>query len=67
MMKYSVNHHWKFSQCKVAFTIGCLQFILALFTQIVSIMIILSTETYIDIVKDFVALMVVNEIDNHLF
>ena len=67
MMKYSINHHWKFSRFKVAFTVGCLQFILALFTQIVSIMIILSTETYIDIVKDFVALMVVNEIDNHLF
>ena len=51
----------------MAFFVGSLQFMLALFTQWVSVMIILSTETYIDIVKDFFALMVINEIDNHLF
>ena len=35
--------------------------------EMISILIILSTVTYVDGVKDFVALVVVNEIDNYFF
>ena len=40
---------------------------MAFMTEYVSIQVILSTSTYIDAVKDFIALIVVNELDNYLF
>ena len=40
---------------------------MAIMTEYVSIQVILSTSTYIDAVKDFIALIVVNELDNYLF
>ena len=67
MMKYSINHPWKFRQWPLAFSIGLIQFCMELLAEIVSACIILSVATYIDAVKDFIVLMVVNEFDNFLF
>ena len=67
MMKYALNHPWKFRRWYMACLIGLTQFAMAFMTEYVSIQVILSTSTYIDAVKDFIALIVVNELDNYLF
>lgn len=67
MMKYALNHPWKFRRWYMACLIGLTQFGMAFMTEYVSIQVILSTSTYIDAVKDFIALIVVNELDNYLF
>ena len=68
LMKYALNHFWKFRAFGfAAFGVGLLQFSLALFAEYISFQIILSTGTYVDAVKDFIALMVVNDFDNFFF
>ena len=67
MMKYALNHPWKFRRWYMAFLIGLTQFGMAIMTEYVSIQVILSTSSYIDAVKDFIALIVVNDLDNFLF
>lgn len=67
LMKYALNHPWKFRRWYSAFLIGFIQLALAVTSEYVSIQIVLSTDTYLDAVKDFIALMIVNEFDNHFF
>ena len=67
MMKFASNHTWKFRNWYLAFSIGFVQLSLAIVAEYMAIHIILSVDTYIDAVKDFVALMVVNDFDNYFF
>ena len=67
LMRYALNHPWHFRSWCSAFLTGFVQLALAIMAEYVSIHIILSTETYLDAVKDFIALIVVNEFDNHFF
>ena len=67
MMKYALNHPWKFRASNVAYIIGLIQSIVSVFTEGISIAILLSTRTYIDAVKDFIALVVINDFDNMIF
>ena len=67
MMKYALNHPWKFRASNVAYIIGLIQSIVSVFSEFISIAILLSTRTYIDAVKDFIALVVINDFDNMIF
>ena len=66
-MKYALNHPWKFRRWYFALLIGLIQLSVAFAAEYMAIHIILSVDTYVDAVKDFVALMVVNEFDNYFF
>lgn len=68
MMHYAMNHPWKFRRFGiVALSIALLQFILAFLSELVSVAIICTTETYIDAVANFVALAIINDFDNFFF
>ena len=47
--------------------VGCLQLMVSFLCEVISIQIILSTTTYIDAVKDFIALLIINDLDNLFF
>ena len=47
--------------------VGCLQLMVSFLSEVISIQIILSTTTYIDAVKDFIALLIINDLDNFFF
>ena len=66
-MKYALNHPWKFRRWYVAFLAGLIQFSMAMFQEYISILVILSTTTYIDAVKDFTALNILNEFNSFFF
>ena len=66
-MKYGLNHPWKFREYMTTYNIGWLQSSVSGLSEVISIAILLGTRTYIDAVKDFIALVVVNDFDNMLF
>ena len=67
LMKYANNHPWKFDSATTAFSMGLLQFCFAVFTEFISGQVILASSTYLDVVKDFTALFVINEFDNYMY
>ena len=67
LMKYALNHPWKFRRWYVAFLAGLIQFCMAMLQEYISILVILSTTTYIDAVKDFTALNVLNDFNSFFF
>ena len=67
LMKYGLNHPWKFRAFFTTYMIGLSQSIVSLLTEMISIAILLGARTYLDAVKDFIALVVINDFDNMLF
>lgn len=65
MMKYSVNHYWKFSNYNTAFLAGLLQVLAMLLITVINYAVITIEKSVIDVAKDFTALYVVAEFDNY--
>ena len=64
MMKYSVNHWWKFKHHRVAFTVGWLQFTALFAVTVVNYIIVMISYSILDIAKDFTALIIIADIDD---
>ena len=67
LAKYTLNHPWKFSFWLEGILVASFQFFLALAVEGYSILILLSAWSYLDAVKDFVAVHVINEFDEMIF
>ena len=67
MMKYAVNHRWKFVDYKIAFLSGFLQALTVVVVESVNFMAILTNFEIIEIVMDFLALIVIAEFDDFFF
>ena len=68
LMKYAENNYWKFrGWWFTARSIGLTQVIGALLAEVISIAILLSSDSYVGAVADFLALLVLNDLDNFLF
>ena len=66
-MKYALNHSWKFESWGLAFLSGLCQMVMVLFTTIINYSIIIFTDDIIEIVKDFLAIVVITELDDYFF
>ena len=64
MMKFAVNHHWKFSNYRVAFMAGFLQCMVMFLITIINYMVITIEEDVISVAKDFTALLIVADFDD---
>ena len=64
MMKYCVNHWWKFKFHRVAFLTGLLQVIAMVAITLVNYLVITISTNVIDIAKDFTALMIIADFDD---
>ena len=64
MMKYSVNHPWKFSNPQMAFTSGFLQVFSMALISVINYLVINQSTKVIDIAKDFTALMIIADFDD---
>ena len=67
MMKYAVNHSWKFEDYKVAFMSGFFQAFMVVLVESVNFMAILTTSQILDIVMNFLALVVIAEFDDFFY
>jgi hypothetical protein len=64
MMKYALNHYWKFKYVTLAFTAGFLQVTSCLFIAFINYAVILQSNSIQDLAKDFVALMIIAQFDD---
>jgi len=63
-MKYSLNHYWKFKNLSLAFLAGWLQVSSCFVIAIVNYVVILESYDILELAKDFVALIVIAQIDD---
>ena len=63
-MKFALNHKWKFSSWYLAFFAGLCQFLITFAVTLINYFVIIFQNEILDIVKDFLAIKVISELDN---
>ena len=64
MMKYAMNHWWKFKYPGYAYLAGFLQCIAMYFIVILNMVVVMNSVNIIEIVKDMFALAIISEFDD---
>ena len=67
MMKYSLNHSWKFDEWGIAYVAGFMQANSAFLVEICNYVVILSNVDIIEIVMNFMALVVISEFGTYFY
>lgn len=67
MMKYALNHPWKFRDWRAAYSIGLSQTIVVMSVEAVNLLILQTNGTIMDIIMNFLALVVIAEFDDYFF
>ena len=67
MMKYAVNHHWKFRRWIQAYFIGFCQTFVLILCEAVNLIILTTNHTMLDIIMNFLAIIVITEFDDAFF
>ena len=68
MMKYSVNHPWKFRSWSMAFLTGFLQCSISVAIEVSNTYIVLAnSSTQFDIIADFIIMLVIADFDNYFY
>ena len=66
-MKFAINHKWKFSRWRYAYMAGLAQVIITVLVAVISYFVIVFSTSIIDMVKDFLALQVIRQLDDFFF
>lgn len=66
-MKYALNHEWRFDNWKVAFWCGFLQASIILIVELVNFLCIMSSTQVLDVVMNFLALVVISDFDDFFY
>ena len=64
-MKFALNHMWKFDSWRWAWLIGFLQMIMVVFVEVVNIIVLCANNTVMDILMNFLALVVIRDLDDY--
>ena len=68
MMKYAVNHPWKFRNVNLAFSAGMLQLLISLIIEVSNIYIVLANgQSQFDIISNFIIMLVIADFDNYFY
>ena len=67
MMKYAVNHPWKFVDYRLAYSIGLMQTAVVITVEVVNFVALITNDTVLDIVMNFLALVVIAEFDDFFY
>ena len=67
MMKYTLNHPWKFENWKIAFIVNFMQFFILALAEGVSLCLIYLQYTVMDVLMNFISLTVITCLDDYLF
>ena len=67
MMKYAMNHPWKFNSWFNAFLIGFTQMLVIFSVEIVNLMVLLTNPTVMETIMNFLALVIISEFDDFFF
>ena len=66
-MKYSANHPWKFENYMEAYCVGLVQTTVVLSVEIVNIAVLNTNHTIMDILMNFLALVIIADFDDYFF
>lgn len=66
-MKFAINHYYRFDNAWIAFVAGFLQATSVMTIEFVNFIVILTTETNIEVVMNFMACAVIAEFDNAFY
>ena len=64
-MKFAQNHWWKFTNPGYAWLSGFLQVISMYVIELSNIVVVMASQSVIEIVKDMMALLIISEFDNY--
>ena len=67
LMKFAANHPWKFRKWYIAWLCGFFQMILVVFVEIVNIVVLNTNDTVMDILMNFLALVILADFDDYFF
>ena len=67
MMKFANNHWWKFDNWFAAYMVGFTQMIYVVLVEIFNISILTTNTTILDVIMNFLAIVVLTEFDNFFF
>ena len=67
MMKFSLNHSFKFNNYRIAFFAGLMQAVMVIAVESVNFLVILSATAVLDTVMNFMALVTISEFDNFFY
>ena len=66
-MKFALNHFYRFENWHIVFLSGFLQATSIFVIEFVNFIVILSSNNYIDIIQNFMALAIISEFDNAFY
>ena len=66
-MKYANNHPWKFRDWSQAYSIGACQTIVVITVEVVNLAILNTNQTIMDIIMNFLALVIIADFDDYFF
>ena len=66
LQKYALNHTWKFYDWGFAFTVGLMQMLVTLSVELVNVVILNTNHSIMDIIMNFLALVIIAEFDDYL-
>ena len=67
IMKFANNHWWKFDNWFAAYFVGLTQVLNVFLVETVNMVIIISNVTILDVIMNFLALVILTEFDNFFF
>ena len=67
MMKYSINHPWKFEYWFIAFMANFAQVSILILVECICLALLLLQESVLDVLMNFLALTIITELDDYLF
>lgn len=65
MMKYATNHPWKFRSIYPAWLVGFTQFFMVISVEAINLIVLISNETVMDIIMNFLALVIIADFDDY--
>ena len=66
-MKFALNHSFRFDDYTIAFFAGFMQTLSCLFIELINLFVILTSQTVLDVVLNFMALAIIAEFDNSFY
>ena len=67
LMKYALNHPWKFDNWYNGYSVGLHQLFVLVFVEFVNLAVLLTNDTIMDIIMNFLALVIISDFDDYFF
>ena len=67
-MKYALNHSWRFRHAHLGFLVGLMQTVMIVTITLLNyFVIIVASNSILDVAKDFLAMMIITNFDDFFF